>query len=215
MAHTISALTHVTKSIHLANIFRVSLDPGGVDPKYDEGSKRNASNFNAFLPDDERNVVVGRDSAEYDAVIVLKIAELLADFKMTISHNGIIACEQWLLYNSNIIGSPIHGVGVPTGDVKDATYGQVQAARLMPATYEDNAARWPCLTRFCLNVSCGARMPAGYTVCTACHCPFVFEEPQAGKPRRINVPAMAAQVVMPGSLALDNGTPAQKQYSAN
>eukprot|EP00972_Heterocapsa_arctica_P051794 7619339-Heterocapsa_arctica.AAC.1 len=57
-------------------------------------------------------------------------------------------------------------------------------------------------------------MPAGYTVCMACHCPFVFDEPQAGKPRRVNVPAMAAQVVMPGSLALDSGTRAQKQFSA-
>eukprot|EP00972_Heterocapsa_arctica_P067548 9969593-Heterocapsa_arctica.AAC.1 len=58
------------------------------------GSKCNASNFNAFLPDDTRNIVAGRDTAEYDAVIVFRIAELLANFDMTISHNCVIACEQ-------------------------------------------------------------------------------------------------------------------------
>eukprot|EP00972_Heterocapsa_arctica_P053936 7945079-Heterocapsa_arctica.AAC.1 len=68
----------------------------------------------------------------------------------------------------------------------------VKASELMPAMYEDNAARWPCQTRYCLNDSCGARMPAGYTVCMACHCPFVFEESTVGQTRRINVPAMAA-----------------------
>eukprot|EP00972_Heterocapsa_arctica_P088907 13111382-Heterocapsa_arctica.AAC.1 len=88
-----SAITHVTKSIHLANIVRSELCPGGVNPRYNEEQKRNASNFNAFLPDDDRNVVPGRDSAEYDAITVFKIPELLADFKMTISHNAIIACE--------------------------------------------------------------------------------------------------------------------------
>eukprot|EP00972_Heterocapsa_arctica_P049531 7290076-Heterocapsa_arctica.AAC.1 len=32
MAHDISAISHVTKSIYLANIFRSGLCPGGVDP---------------------------------------------------------------------------------------------------------------------------------------------------------------------------------------
>eukprot|EP00972_Heterocapsa_arctica_P011226 1644740-Heterocapsa_arctica.AAC.1 len=89
MTHDISAITHVTKTIHLANIFRLGLFPGGIGTR--RGSKRNASNFNAFLTDDPRNIVSGRDSAEYDAVIVFKTAELLANFNMTISHNGVIA----------------------------------------------------------------------------------------------------------------------------
>eukprot|EP00972_Heterocapsa_arctica_P037595 5533002-Heterocapsa_arctica.AAC.1 len=60
---------------------------------------------------------------------------------MTISHNGVIACEQvisfkyidyiyiraasgtkWQLYDSNLIGTPIHGVGVPTWNEADVTY---------------------------------------------------------------------------------------------
>eukprot|EP00972_Heterocapsa_arctica_P038793 5716831-Heterocapsa_arctica.AAC.1 len=89
-----SAITHVTKSINIANIVRSGLCPGGVNPEYNEEQKRNASNSNTFLPDDDRKVVPGSDSAEYDAIIVFKIPELLADFKMTNPHNGIIACEK-------------------------------------------------------------------------------------------------------------------------
>eukprot|EP00972_Heterocapsa_arctica_P050897 7480714-Heterocapsa_arctica.AAC.1 len=47
------------------------LEPSGVSTTH-KGSKRNASNFNAYLPDDHRNVVKGRDQCEYDAVIVLR-----------------------------------------------------------------------------------------------------------------------------------------------
>eukprot|EP00972_Heterocapsa_arctica_P052661 7750597-Heterocapsa_arctica.AAC.1 len=84
-AAEISVITHVTKTIHLANMFRLGLAPGGIDLR--RGSIRNASNFNTFLPDDPRNIVSGRDSAEHDAVIVFKTAELVAGFNMTISHN--------------------------------------------------------------------------------------------------------------------------------
>eukprot|EP00972_Heterocapsa_arctica_P096056 14170139-Heterocapsa_arctica.AAC.1 len=90
------------------------------------------------------------------------------------------------------------------------TYGQARTAELLPATYENNAAMWPCQTRHCLNTSCCARMPAGYTVCLACHCPFIFTEPKAGQPRRIHVPAMAAQVITPGFITDGAGTTAQK-----
>eukprot|EP00972_Heterocapsa_arctica_P102347 15079202-Heterocapsa_arctica.AAC.1 len=62
-----SAITHVTKTVHLANICRLGLSPGEIEMR--RGSKRNASNFNAFIPDDPRNIVSGRDTAEYDAVI--------------------------------------------------------------------------------------------------------------------------------------------------
>eukprot|EP00972_Heterocapsa_arctica_P102090 15043200-Heterocapsa_arctica.AAC.1 len=69
-------------SIHLASIFRHGLTPGGGN------GERNASNFNAFLPNDPRDVVEGRKESKYDAVIVYKTAELLKAKPMTISHNG-------------------------------------------------------------------------------------------------------------------------------
>eukprot|EP00972_Heterocapsa_arctica_P020388 3007548-Heterocapsa_arctica.AAC.1 len=56
-------------------------------------NSRAASNFNAFLPDDPRNEVEGRTGAAYDAVIVYNTDLLLKDKPMTISHNGVIACE--------------------------------------------------------------------------------------------------------------------------
>eukprot|EP00972_Heterocapsa_arctica_P060100 8863751-Heterocapsa_arctica.AAC.1 len=68
-------------SIHLASIFRHGLQLGGLN------GNRNASNFNAFLPNDLRNVVEGRTESKYEAVIVYKIAELLKAMPMTISHN--------------------------------------------------------------------------------------------------------------------------------
>eukprot|EP00972_Heterocapsa_arctica_P086898 12810175-Heterocapsa_arctica.AAC.1 len=81
-AEHVAAITHSTMSSHLASIFRHGLCPGGVN------GTRNASNFNAFLPNDPRNVVEGRTEAKYDAVIVYKTAELLKAKPMTISHNG-------------------------------------------------------------------------------------------------------------------------------
>eukprot|EP00972_Heterocapsa_arctica_P045695 6742970-Heterocapsa_arctica.AAC.1 len=72
-------------SIHLASIFRHGLQPGGVN------GDRNASNFNAFLSNDPRNVVEGRTESKYDAVIIYKTVELLKAMPMTISHNGLIA----------------------------------------------------------------------------------------------------------------------------
>eukprot|EP00972_Heterocapsa_arctica_P103601 15268318-Heterocapsa_arctica.AAC.1 len=64
MKDNISAITHCTKSANIGNIIRYGLCPGGgVD------NSRAASNFNAFLPDDLRNVVEGRQGAAYDAVI--------------------------------------------------------------------------------------------------------------------------------------------------
>eukprot|EP00972_Heterocapsa_arctica_P042139 6211636-Heterocapsa_arctica.AAC.1 len=57
-AELVSAITHSTKSTNLASIFRYGLVPGGGDTTH--GATRNASNFNAFLPNDIRNVVEGR-----------------------------------------------------------------------------------------------------------------------------------------------------------
>eukprot|EP00972_Heterocapsa_arctica_P026284 3868956-Heterocapsa_arctica.AAC.1 len=84
-AEHVAAITHSTQSLHLASIFRHGLHPGGVN------GTRNASNFNAFLPNDPRNVVEGRKGPELDAVIVYKTATLLEAKPMTISHNGVIA----------------------------------------------------------------------------------------------------------------------------
>eukprot|EP00972_Heterocapsa_arctica_P013676 2018894-Heterocapsa_arctica.AAC.1 len=64
-AEFVSAITHSTKSTNLASIFRYGLHPGGVEQRY--GSARNASNFNAYMPNDHRNVVEGRVGDEFDA----------------------------------------------------------------------------------------------------------------------------------------------------
>eukprot|EP00972_Heterocapsa_arctica_P039522 5821275-Heterocapsa_arctica.AAC.1 len=80
------------KTINLATIFRFGLRPGGVEKR--RGGKRNASNFNAFLPDDPRNIVGGREQAMFDAVIVFKATDLVKGRPTTISHNGVIACEE-------------------------------------------------------------------------------------------------------------------------
>eukprot|EP00972_Heterocapsa_arctica_P113569 16437776-Heterocapsa_arctica.AAC.1 len=84
-AEHVAATTHSTQSFHLASIFRHGLHPGGVN------GMRNASNFNAFLPNDPRNVVEGRKGSELDAVIVYVMDTLLEAKPMTISHNGVIA----------------------------------------------------------------------------------------------------------------------------
>eukprot|EP00972_Heterocapsa_arctica_P047093 6948414-Heterocapsa_arctica.AAC.1 len=76
---------------------------------------------------------------------------------MTLSHNGIVACEvtiafnyiefvyirsvsgkKWLLYDSNLIEAQIHGVGlrhVPTNQ----TFGQQHVAEIVAGTYSRNA----------------------------------------------------------------------------
>eukprot|EP00972_Heterocapsa_arctica_P027478 4039872-Heterocapsa_arctica.AAC.1 len=70
-------------------------------------------------------------------------AELLKAKPMTISHNGVIACEEvvpfdfidyiyihapsgasWLLYYRNLLNSPIQAVGNNTWDYDDMTFGQ-------------------------------------------------------------------------------------------
>eukprot|EP00972_Heterocapsa_arctica_P069640 10290487-Heterocapsa_arctica.AAC.1 len=40
-------------------------------------------------------------------------------------------------------------------------------------------------------------MPAGYTVCVSCHCPFIFEAVIGNEPRTCKAPAAAPAVVMP------------------
>eukprot|EP00972_Heterocapsa_arctica_P012608 1853068-Heterocapsa_arctica.AAC.1 len=58
-------------------------------------------------------------------------------------------------------------------------------------------------------------MPAGYTVCMACHCPFVFVAALMGDAQRsIRVLAMAAKVVTPGSLATNESPPRLKEFSS-
>eukprot|EP00972_Heterocapsa_arctica_P024017 3539062-Heterocapsa_arctica.AAC.1 len=74
----ISAITHSTRSTNLASIFRWGLAPGGI-----EGRTRNASNFNAYLPNDPRNVVQGRVGESYDALIVFVTDSLLKAMPMT------------------------------------------------------------------------------------------------------------------------------------
>eukprot|EP00972_Heterocapsa_arctica_P035667 5248415-Heterocapsa_arctica.AAC.1 len=88
-------------------------------------------------------------------------------------------------------------MGVPTWDDTDITYGQAQTAQHLQRTYEANEGKWPCSTRLCLR--CNSRMPAGYTVCVACHYPFIFVAAlMGGAPRSVCTPAMAAKVVAPG-----------------
>eukprot|EP00972_Heterocapsa_arctica_P113317 16436473-Heterocapsa_arctica.AAC.1 len=70
-------------STNLAGIFRYGLVPGGTT-----GRARRASNFNAYLPTDPRNVVEGRVGDTYDAVVVFDTARLVQARPMTISHNG-------------------------------------------------------------------------------------------------------------------------------
>eukprot|EP00972_Heterocapsa_arctica_P005347 792135-Heterocapsa_arctica.AAC.1 len=38
-------------------------------------------------------------------------------------------------------------------------------------------------------------MPAGYTVCMSCHCPFIFDALKGVEKRSIKAPAVAARVV--------------------
>eukprot|EP00972_Heterocapsa_arctica_P028249 4154982-Heterocapsa_arctica.AAC.1 len=61
---------------YLAGIFQKGLLPGG-----DFGKARRATNFNAYLPSDIRNVVGGRKSEPYDAILVFDTARLLQDHK--------------------------------------------------------------------------------------------------------------------------------------
>eukprot|EP00972_Heterocapsa_arctica_P108050 15913657-Heterocapsa_arctica.AAC.1 len=62
----ISCITHVTKSLHLASMFRSGVVPGGTEYR-GGGAKRNASYFCPYHPDDPRNIIVRRDSADDDA----------------------------------------------------------------------------------------------------------------------------------------------------
>eukprot|EP00972_Heterocapsa_arctica_P022098 3251382-Heterocapsa_arctica.AAC.1 len=187
-AEHVAAITHSTRSLHLASIFRHGLHPGGAN------GSRNATNFNAFLPNDPRNVVEGRTSSELDAVIVYKTTTPLEAKPMTISHNGVIACEEvinfsfidyiyirtpsgaaWLLYDRELLNSPIRAVGNITWDTKDVTYGQHVSARQAHAAYADiRESDWPCNTQHCPN--CHIIMPAGYMVCDSCQRPFIFED---------------------------------------
>eukprot|EP00972_Heterocapsa_arctica_P046385 6844837-Heterocapsa_arctica.AAC.1 len=96
---------------------------------------------------------------------------------MTISHNGVIACEEvvtfyfidfifiraasratWLLYDSLLVNHPVHAVGTPSWDDGDMTYGQQQAARELHKTYASEEGLWPCNTMPCQ--SCFYLMPA-------------------------------------------------------
>eukprot|EP00972_Heterocapsa_arctica_P080946 11929401-Heterocapsa_arctica.AAC.1 len=84
---------------------------------------------------------------------------------MTISHNGIIACEEvvpfyfidfifmrtasravWLLYDSLLVNSPVHAIGMPTWDDDDMTYGQQMEAHEVHRTYAEQEFQWPCST---------------------------------------------------------------------
>eukprot|EP00972_Heterocapsa_arctica_P036001 5297482-Heterocapsa_arctica.AAC.1 len=57
-------------------------------------------------------------------------------------------------------------------------------------------------------------MPAGYTVCMACHCPFVFDALMGVSQRQIFVPAMAAKVVVPGTLSTNDSPKKLKEFSS-
>eukprot|EP00972_Heterocapsa_arctica_P063734 9403838-Heterocapsa_arctica.AAC.1 len=104
-------------------------------------------------------------------------------------------------------------MGVPTWDEADVTYGQAQTAQHLHRSYVDNEGKWPCSTRLCLH--CNARMPAGYTVCVACHYPFVFVAAlMGGAPRSIRTPAMAAKVVTPGFIAPNASPQRMKDVSS-
>eukprot|EP00972_Heterocapsa_arctica_P064985 9592803-Heterocapsa_arctica.AAC.1 len=48
----------------------------------------------------------------------------------------------------------------------------------------------------------------------ACHRPFVFDALMGDSERRISVPAMAAKVVAPGSLAADGSPQELKKYTS-
>eukprot|EP00972_Heterocapsa_arctica_P056292 8305333-Heterocapsa_arctica.AAC.1 len=73
---------------------------------------------------------------------------------MTISHNGIIACEEviqnsfidyiyirtpsgaaWLLYDCNLATAPIHAMGQSNWAHEDVSYGQQQVALGLYKTY--------------------------------------------------------------------------------
>eukprot|EP00972_Heterocapsa_arctica_P011234 1645939-Heterocapsa_arctica.AAC.1 len=69
-ANSIPAITHATKTYHLDSIFIYGLIPGGgLALGRGKKTQRNASNFNAFPPEDPRNIVGGRETYEFDAVI--------------------------------------------------------------------------------------------------------------------------------------------------
>eukprot|EP00972_Heterocapsa_arctica_P076822 11330597-Heterocapsa_arctica.AAC.1 len=57
-------------------------------------------------------------------------------------------------------------------------------------------------------------MPAGYTVCMACHVPFFFDTIMGVAQRRIFVPAMAAKVVVPGTLSTNDSPKKLKEFSS-
>eukprot|EP00972_Heterocapsa_arctica_P000788 111291-Heterocapsa_arctica.AAC.1 len=95
-----------------------------------------------------------------------------------------------------LLNSPIHAVGSNTWDSDDMTFGQQLDARKAHKAYaqiKDND--WPCNIQQCLN--CFIYMPAGYTVCVSCHCPFIFEAIIGDEPKSCKGPSAAPAMVMP------------------
>eukprot|EP00972_Heterocapsa_arctica_P088257 13014786-Heterocapsa_arctica.AAC.1 len=137
---------------------------------------------------------------------------------MTISHNGVIACEEviqysfidyiyirtasggaWLLYDCNLAKLPIYAVGKPNWAHDDVTYGQQKDAYELYRTYQFPEDSWPCYTVTCSN--CTYNMLAGYTVCMSCRCPFILEALMGSEKRCIKGPlAAAAKVAGTGTI---------------
>eukprot|EP00972_Heterocapsa_arctica_P009062 1334509-Heterocapsa_arctica.AAC.1 len=110
-------------------------------------------------------------------------AEHLRAKPMTISHNGVIACEDavpydlidyiyirapsgasWLLFDRNLLNSPIRAVGNASWDYDDMSFGQREAMKYIHTSYaEIRENDWPCNIQQCKN--CYIWMPAGYTTC--------------------------------------------------
>eukprot|EP00972_Heterocapsa_arctica_P046642 6882883-Heterocapsa_arctica.AAC.1 len=70
-----SAIRHNTKAHLIPSIIKSGIRPGGahVPPGAGNGTGgRMTSNFCAYLPTDPRNVAVGRQSSEYNAIIMFK-----------------------------------------------------------------------------------------------------------------------------------------------
>eukprot|EP00972_Heterocapsa_arctica_P093885 13847089-Heterocapsa_arctica.AAC.1 len=89
-------------------------------------------------------------------------------------------------------------VGNNIWDSEDMTFGQAEDRRRARTTYaEIKEEDWPCNTQLCPN--CYIWMPAGYTVCISCHCPFIFEAINSDEPMCVRGPSAAPAMVVPGA----------------
>eukprot|EP00972_Heterocapsa_arctica_P077886 11488205-Heterocapsa_arctica.AAC.1 len=75
------------------------------------------------------------------------------------------------------------------------TYGQQLDARKAHTAYAVMENDGPCNVQQCPN--CHIYMPAGYTVCVRCHCPFILVAIIGNEARSCKGPSAAPAVVMP------------------